>query len=148
MANISSADYVALTTDMWSSSNTMTPYMSITAHYIDKDWVLQSNCLGTIYVPESHTADYLADSILECIKEWRINERNISCVTTDNGANIVAAVWQLNWPWLNCFGHNLNVAINNSLGYRRIRPVQTEHLVYAGPLMGLSQNIGTEDVNS
>ncbi|XDV20327.1 hypothetical protein PO909_025676 [Leuciscus waleckii] len=115
MTNISSADYVALTTDMWSISNTMTPYMSITAHYIDKDWVLQSNCFGTIYVPESHTTDYLADSLLESIKEWAVDERKISCITTDNGANVAAAVRQLNWPWLNCFGHNLNVAINNSL---------------------------------
>ncbi|MBN3309591.1 ZBED1 protein, partial [Amia calva] len=95
MSNISSADYVALTTDMWSSSNTLKPYMSI--------------------MPESHTADYLADSLLESVKEWHVDERKMSCVTTDNRANFVAAIRQLNWPWLNCFGHNLNVAINNSL---------------------------------
>ncbi|KAK9977066.1 hypothetical protein ABG768_018887, partial [Culter alburnus] len=36
-------EYLALTTDMWSSCNIM-PYMSVTVHYVNKEWTLQSKC--------------------------------------------------------------------------------------------------------
>ena len=39
-------DYLALTTDMWSSCNMM-PYMSVTAHFVSKDWKLETKCLQT-----------------------------------------------------------------------------------------------------
>ena len=40
----------------------------------------------------------------------------MSAITTDNGANIVAAITKvLCWPWVNCFGHNLHLAVNNTL---------------------------------
>ena len=37
-------------------------------------------------------------------------------MTTDNGANIVAAITkEAQWPWLNCFGHNLHLAVTNAM---------------------------------
>ncbi|XP_067226603.1 E3 SUMO-protein ligase ZBED1-like [Chanodichthys erythropterus] len=107
-------EYLALTTDMWSSCNMM-PYMSVTVHYVNKNWTLQSKCLQTCFIPESHTADNLEEALREAINDWKLQEKQIACITTDNGANIVAAIRQLKWPWLSCFGHNLNLAINNSL---------------------------------
>lgn len=75
-ANVSAllddVEYLALTTDMWSSCNMM-PYMSVTAHY-------------------AYTADNLEEALRGTILEWKIEERKISCVTTDNGANIVVAI--------------------------------------------------------
>ena len=89
--------------------------MSLTAHYISKDWQLEAKCLATSFVPENQTKDVLADALKVGAQEWGIEEEKISCITTDNGANIIAAVRELKWPWLNCFGHNVNVAINNAL---------------------------------
>ncbi|XP_049918940.1 zinc finger BED domain-containing protein 4-like [Epinephelus moara] len=57
----------------------------------------------------------------EGMRAWGIKEKKIACITTDNGANIVAAVRELQWPWLSCFGHNLNVADNNSLSKEKRR---------------------------
>lgn len=38
------------------------------------------------------------------------------CITTDNGANIVCALNRsLAWPRLPCFGHNLHLAVTNSV---------------------------------
>lgn len=108
-------EYLALTTDMWSSCNMM-PYMSV--HYVNKKWTLQSKCL-TCFMPESHTADNLKEALREEINDWKLQEKEIACITIDNGANIVAAIRQLKWPWLSCFGHNLNLAINNSLAQQR-----------------------------
>jgi hypothetical protein len=89
--------------------------MSLTAHYISKDWQLEAKCLATSFVPEYHTKDVLAEALKVGAQEWGIEEEKISCITTNNGANIIAAVRELKWPWLNCFGHNLNMAINNAL---------------------------------
>ncbi|KAK6175010.1 hypothetical protein SNE40_013552 [Patella caerulea] len=42
------------------------------------------------------------------------------CLTTDNGANITQAVSLHNYIRLQCFGHILNMAINNALKDQRI----------------------------
>ncbi|KAI7792413.1 putative zinc finger BED domain-containing protein 1-like [Triplophysa rosa] len=113
--DLKATNFVALTTDMWSSRN-MTPYMSVTAHYISEDhWKLEAKCLETTFIPEDHTAEVLAEALTEVMRDWDIEQSKIACITTDNGANIVAAIRGLRWPWLNCFGHNLNLAINYSL---------------------------------
>lgn len=72
----------ALTTDMWSSVN-MTPYMSLTVHYLAKE---------TSYTHESHTAEHLSECLQLGLHEWVLDEKKLSCITTDNGANTVAAV--------------------------------------------------------
>ena len=110
-----SEGYYALTTDMWSSVN-MTPYMSLTVHLINNDWEMVSKCLQTSFFPEDHTAKNMAEALKEQLQDWQLDPKNLSAITTDNGANIVAAITKvLCWPWVNCFGHNLHLAVNNTL---------------------------------
>ncbi|RXN13466.1 zinc finger BED domain-containing 1-like protein [Labeo rohita] len=108
------ADYFSATTDMWSSVN-MIPYMSLTVHYLSMEWTLKSHCLETVFMPENHTSDNISDALRHAFEEWSLDEKKLTCITTDNGANIVAAVKKLNWPWLNCFGHNLHLAVTNAM---------------------------------
>jgi len=42
-------------------------------------------------------------------------ENKLSCITTDNGSNVLAAVEILSWNGLSCFGHNLDLAITNAM---------------------------------
>lgn len=114
LKDIKDIAFFSATTDMWSSSN-MTPYMSLTIHYITADWVLHSKCLETRYVPDNHTADTLAENLKAALADWGLDENKLACITTDNGANIVAAIRNLGWPWLNCFGHNLHLAVTHGL---------------------------------
>ncbi|KAM9456199.1 E3 SUMO-protein ligase ZBED1 [Clarias gariepinus] len=111
---IKDIQFFSATTDMWSSSN-MTPYMSLTIHYISADWSLHSKCLETRYVPDNHTADTLGENLKSAVADWGLDEHKLVCITTDNGANIVAAIRDLGWPWLNCFGHNLHLAVSHGL---------------------------------
>lgn len=92
----------------------MTPYTSLTVHYLTTDWALKSRCLETVFMPQNHTFD----------------EKKLPCITTDNGANIVAAVNKLNWPWLNCFGHNLHLAVTNAMASTKDRTARAMDLCH------------------
>ncbi len=107
-------DHFSVTTDMWSSVNMM-PYMSLTIHYLSANWELNSKCLETVFMPDSHAIDNLAEALRSTFQEWSLDKRKLVCITTDNGANIVAAVRKLGWKWLNCFGHNLHLAVTNAM---------------------------------
>ncbi|KAK7918646.1 hypothetical protein WMY93_009930 [Mugilogobius chulae] len=108
------------TTDMWSSVG-MTPYICLTVHYLTEDWKLKSLCLQTVFMPQNHTAENLAEVLQSAFSEWSLDKNKLTCITTDNGANIVAAVRKMDWPWLNCFGHNLHLAVTNAVSSTKER---------------------------
>jgi hypothetical protein len=88
-AELEKPEFVALTSDCWSSRNLL-PFMTVTVHYI-KNAEMISRVLSTFSDPESHTADNLALRLEDVAKEWGIADK-VVCVVTDNGANIVKAV--------------------------------------------------------
>ncbi len=96
-------------------STKMTPYMSLTFHFIDTEWKLVSKYLQNIFLPEDHTAANLADALQEALHDWGLEDNKVSCVTMDSESNIKAAVHNLGWPWLSCLGHNLNLAVSNTI---------------------------------
>ena len=111
--SLKSVQYYSITTDMWSSGK-MEPYLALTVHFVDKEWVLQSHCLQTIFIPQDHTAENLMPVLQGVLESWGLPENRLACATTDNGTNIVAAMKDLQWNRLSCFGINLHLAITNS----------------------------------
>ncbi|KZV22165.1 hypothetical protein F511_33795 [Dorcoceras hygrometricum] len=79
----SNASRIALTTDMWTSSNQKRGFMAITSHFIDVSWKLQSRLVRFIYVPCPHTAEVLANALVECLLDWNL-DRKLSTLTVDN----------------------------------------------------------------
>ncbi|KAG2467446.1 PEX3 factor, partial [Polypterus senegalus] len=57
--DVRSVVHYALTTDLWTSRATQ-PYVSVTIHYISKDWILCARCLQTEYFPDDHTGAMIA----------------------------------------------------------------------------------------
>lgn len=106
LANVS---HFALTSDMW-SSRTCEPYMSVTVHYI-QDWEMKTACLQTSYFPQDHTGVNIAEALQEAIASWKLQEKRLVAITTDNGSNIVKAVELNEWLRMQCFGHRLHLAI-------------------------------------
>ncbi|KAL0463390.1 UNVERIFIED_CONTAM: Zinc finger BED domain-containing protein RICESLEEPER 3 [Sesamum latifolium] len=74
---------IAITTDMWTSSNSNRGFMAVTAHFIDDHWILQSCILRFAYVPTPHTAEVLADTLVEALIDWNIDQK-VSTITVDN----------------------------------------------------------------
>ncbi|XP_023191823.1 zinc finger BED domain-containing protein 1-like [Xiphophorus maculatus] len=89
LKEIKDISFYFATSDMWSD---MTPYLSLTIHYIAADWTLHSKCLETRYVPDNHTADTLGKNLKSALADWGLDEHKLVCITTDSGANMVAAI--------------------------------------------------------
>lgn len=121
-------DNVSVTTDMWSSVNVM-PYMSPTIHCLSADWELKSKCLETVFAPESHTADNLAEALRSSFQESG-REENQPVLQQTVGQNTVVAERKLDWQWLNCFGHNLHLAVTNAMKAEKNILISMLHVTY------------------
>ena len=85
-------------------------------HYISPEWKLETKCLQTLFFPADHTAENIAETLKDALEQWDLEPTNQTCITTDNGSNILCAVRShLGWFYLSCFGHNLHLAISNSI---------------------------------
>ncbi|KAL5555828.1 hypothetical protein UlMin_038064 [Ulmus minor] len=79
----SNSSRVAITTNMWTTSNQKRGSMAITAHFIDESWVLQDQIMRFMYVPSPHDAENLGDALMEYLLDWNI-ERKLLTLTLDN----------------------------------------------------------------
>lgn len=118
---------ICLTSDLWTSLTT-DGYMCLTAHFIDKDWVLQKRVLNFLFMPPPHNGIYLCEKMYNLLQEWWI-ETKIFSITLDNvSANDVAADLlrqQLNikralvcfgeFFHLRCYAHILNLIVQDDL---------------------------------
>ena len=110
---LASVQYVALTSDLWTSRQTL-GYITVTCHYIDSAWNLKSAVLATNNLVENHTASNIADELKRVTDNWHISDKVVA-VTTDNGANIVAAIQLNGWKQVFCYAHTLNLIVQHSL---------------------------------
>ena len=95
---------------MWTSLANQA-YMSVTAHFINAEFQLESVLLDTREFLEAHTASNIATELEAVLDEWDLSSLNIGAVVTDNGSNIVRAVNDLGWMNFNCFSHTLQLAV-------------------------------------
>ncbi|XP_013624245.1 PREDICTED: zinc finger BED domain-containing protein RICESLEEPER 2-like [Brassica oleracea var. oleracea] len=65
---------VSFTSDLWTSVK-REGYMCVTAHYIDRNWKLNSKILTFCALPPPHTGMNVALQLLESLKEWGIEKR-------------------------------------------------------------------------
>ena len=62
LEGVKGGGYFVATTVLWSST-TNEPCISYTVHFINHNWELHSSCLQTIFVPEQHTGENIAEAI-------------------------------------------------------------------------------------
>ena len=107
--------FYSATTDLWSSIG-LTPYLSLTIHFINSDWVLCSRNLNTTYMPEDHTGQNISELLQEMIESWNLTLPKLVAFTTDNGSNMITAMRDhMKKDRVACFGHILHNAVMNSL---------------------------------
>jgi hypothetical protein len=110
---------ISFTTDHWTSLANES-YMTVTAHYIDLQWELQSAVLQTVLMSERHTGENIATRLQECATEFNIPQSNVMAVVRDGAANMGAAMDILNKRGMKvdsveCVAHTLQLAVKAGL---------------------------------
>ena len=117
--SLSNAKRVAITVDGWTSRATDS-YVTVTAHYIDEEWVLQNHVLQTRPFNEAHTGNNLGLLLKDVCCTWNIADKNPALVT-DNAKNmLLAGVRAEINPHVRCIAHTLNLASQKSLKVDRV----------------------------
>ena len=105
---------VALTTDMW-TSEANEAYLGLSCHYLTQEFELVSVCLAVEHFSGRHTGVNIASDISHVLSDYAIDQSAISAVIADNASNMDLALRLGEWRSRHCFGHTLQLAINDGL---------------------------------
>ncbi|GBC30168.2 zinc finger BED domain-containing protein RICESLEEPER 2-like [Rhizophagus irregularis DAOM 181602=DAOM 197198] len=117
---------VSFTMDCWTSPSTKS-FLSITAHFINKEWNLQNIIIDFIQTQDSHTGSNIKDAFLLGISNMSL-ESKIMGIITDNASNNSTFMTSLSiWAAENvvnsnkkkqhirCFAHSINLSVKEAL---------------------------------
>ena len=82
---------VAITFDHWSSRNN-DPFIVVTAHYINKDFILRKLTLGLLHHPDRHTAERIAHYLDTLVENIPPLTQCTVVATIDQARNMKAAL--------------------------------------------------------
>ncbi|XP_077270177.1 E3 SUMO-protein ligase ZBED1-like [Temnothorax americanus] len=108
---------VAITTDAW-TSKANDSYITLSAHYLDDNWIPHTVNLMTREMTESHTAEHLQKTIREVVQEWNLTNK-VTGLVHDNASNIVKAAKELGdtdgMLSVRCAAHTIQLSVNTAL---------------------------------
>ena len=112
---------ISLTTDLWTAPN-QTPFMCLTAHYVDNEWTMRTETLDFVAVRGSHSAELLLDKFVSIAHDQYNLHGKIGGITLDNASNNLKfiSLYEDQYgfdPQLHfrCFGHVLNLAAQSAI---------------------------------
>ena len=108
------ASYVAFTTDMWTSEDN-DAYLGLSCHYSTENFELVSLCLAVEHFTGRHTGANIASCLKQILSNYSIDQAAVSAVITDNASNMDLALHLGEWSSRHCFGHTLQLAIDDSI---------------------------------
>ena len=111
------AEFIALTTDSWTSRATQS-YNTVTAHFIQPEtWEMKAYVLQTRVMYESHTSENLSELLKCAVAEWDLKRYgHMPSLTTDNAKNIMNAGELAGMkPHIGCVAHTINLATQKGL---------------------------------
>ena len=98
-------------------------YTTLTVHWINESWELQSKVLFTKEMSERHTGENIAAYLKQACVHWGIPEEFIVAPVHDNASNITSAARELGWESLPCVAHTLQLSVNKGLSISQISRV-------------------------
>ncbi|XP_042396694.1 zinc finger BED domain-containing protein RICESLEEPER 2-like [Zingiber officinale] len=118
---------ICLTSDAWTSIAT-DGYLSLTAHYVNKNWLLQKFFLNFSYIPPPHIGVALAEKIYSLACDWGIEKKLFSIILDNASANDVcveilktqlrlknALIFDGTLFHVRCCAHILNLIVQDGL---------------------------------
>jgi hypothetical protein len=90
-AELSTVDCISITTDSTFLTRHGTPYIAITAHFIDNAWKLHDRPLAIFPAQQSETAEYITTQLKAILqRDFNLNNK-VHCIVTDEGQNFLRA---------------------------------------------------------
>lgn len=109
---VSHAKDLVLSAEVWSSSKEAS-YLTVTCHFINKNWELKSYMLDTAHLIGEHTPDNVHHQLLRISTEWEIMEKiHVVVINKDGMRKATPAV---SWAYMPCFGDTLNKVFREAM---------------------------------
>ncbi|KAI7814064.1 putative zinc finger BED domain-containing protein 4-like [Triplophysa rosa] len=106
---------LSFTTDIWSSDVYPMTLLSLTAHWVNSGYALQSAVLHAKELRGPHTSSVISASIKEMMDGWKIPLSKVHVILRDNASNMKKAIKDLGVPSLGCVAHSFQLVINEGL---------------------------------
>ncbi|CAG4957002.1 unnamed protein product [Parnassius apollo] len=104
---------ICLTTDLWTSRSNES-YIAITAHYMTDDFEFKTVLLDCCNFHDSNTGENIQEVLKNIVAEWGLTDKIIFAVA-DNADNVQKAIHNIGWKQFGCYGHILNLIVQDSL---------------------------------
>jgi len=106
-------DNVCLTTDCWTSRYNKS-YIAVTAHFVNKEFILKLVLIECTEIIERHTSVNLSNEIKAIITKWKLDGK-VVLVVLENASTIKNAINNLQIRHLGCFAHTINLVVEEGL---------------------------------
>lgn len=110
-ALIQDVSHVSLTSDLW-TSRANESFLTVTCHFIDKDYKIHTAVLSTNKMETNHTSENIAKEINIIIKDWDIDGKVVALVT-DNASSMIKVCQILKIRHHPYFAHPLNLVVSD-----------------------------------
>lgn len=100
--------------DFWSDNVKRLSFINYWLNWIDSNFQMKSVCLKTAYFPHPHTAEEIAKSFTNVMKEFDLKGKQFRACT-DNGSNVKKACKILKLDWDSCLGHDIHLLVSKDL---------------------------------
>ncbi|MBW0494458.1 hypothetical protein O181_034173 [Austropuccinia psidii MF-1] len=129
--------FVSFTTDTLTSPN-VRAFEAVTAHFLNKDFSLQSVILGLIELNGDHSGALLAQSLMEILRKYNLEDQIISIISDNASVNTQMAniiqnmtpAFSADTQAIGCMAHTLHLATQDGFNT----------LAWPLPSSGLHQN--------
>ncbi|CAH1996642.1 unnamed protein product [Acanthoscelides obtectus] len=112
---LADARFISFTTDMWTSDVNNKSFITLTGHWISRNFEQKHYGLSIRGLDGSHTGENIKNALLELLRNNNIEVGRVHLVLRDSGANIKNATKDMGVNNESCFIHTQQLVVVNSL---------------------------------
>ncbi|XP_073331910.1 zinc finger BED domain-containing protein 4-like [Pagrus major] len=112
---VNKASALSFTTDIWTSSVCPMSLLSLTAQWLDEEFIRHHVTLHAKSFRGSHTSQSIAGAFDSMLQTWNIPKTSVHAVLRDNARNMIKAMSDAELPSLPCPAHTLQLVVHEGL---------------------------------